>query len=159
MGNPSLQHRKKEGKKEGVYHALREWLGTHTPKDGPFESQHCPSFTIRCMRVPSNGTLTVVVHIITNFPLLMPLYPSFQSFLISSTMSLKQSKKQLQSSKCFFCGNLVQFDNFVGSKNILVLKFKIEESKNFSLGLNKSLKFWEIPGGYLQSLMDGPCLL
>ena len=42
------QAEKKEGKKECVYHALREWLGTHTPKDGPFESQHCPSFTIRC---------------------------------------------------------------------------------------------------------------
>ena len=44
---PVAQKKKKE-KKEGVYHALREWLGTHTPKDGPFASQHFPSFTIKC---------------------------------------------------------------------------------------------------------------
>ena len=43
-----VAQKKKKGKKEGVYHALREWLGTHTPKDGPFASQHFPSFTIRC---------------------------------------------------------------------------------------------------------------
>ena len=42
------QAEKKKEEKEGVYHALREWLGTHTPKDGPFASQHFPSFTIRC---------------------------------------------------------------------------------------------------------------
>ena len=37
MGNPSKhRQKKKKEKKEGVYHALREWLGTHTPKDGPF---------------------------------------------------------------------------------------------------------------------------
>jgi len=42
---------KKGGKKEGVYHALREWLGTHTPTDGPFASQHFPSFTIKCPHI------------------------------------------------------------------------------------------------------------
>ena len=45
------QAEKKKEEKEGVYHALREWLGTHSPKDGPFTSQHCPSFTIRCTYV------------------------------------------------------------------------------------------------------------
>ena len=40
---------KKKEKKEGVYHALREWLECMVHTLGPFESQHCPSFTIRCI--------------------------------------------------------------------------------------------------------------
>ena len=47
QSKPVAQKKKKE-KKEGVYHALREWLECMVHTLGPFESQHCPSFTIRC---------------------------------------------------------------------------------------------------------------
>ena len=48
QSKPVAQKKKKE-KKEGVYHALREWLECMVHTLGPFESQHCPSFTIRCI--------------------------------------------------------------------------------------------------------------
>jgi len=58
MGNPSKHWQKKKKKeKECVYHALREWLGTHTPKGGPFASQYFPSFTIRCIIVTVNSQI------------------------------------------------------------------------------------------------------